>query len=152
VGDEEWFCWCFPPEKEEDRKPDIPWSFFKRYVEVHRLSTRRYSGEIYLHCSCLHHQRCGFPCEHFFKVIPHITHLMVNIHFWLTYHPYYGENNEIGLALIQAQTNQIAVAHFGVPITKEMLNQSKNILEHMIIPSEKVSYPIFFIRNNTDRL
>ncbi len=37
---------------------------------------------------------------------------MVNIQFWLTYHPYYGENNKIGLALMQAQTNQIAVAHF----------------------------------------
>jgi hypothetical protein len=35
---------------------------------------------------------------------------MVNIQFWLTYHPYYGENNKIGLALMQAQTNQIAVA------------------------------------------
>ncbi len=68
---------------------------------------------------------------------------MVNIQFWLTYHPHYGENNKIGLALMQAQTNQIAIPHFGVPITKDMLNQSQNIPEHMIIPGEKVSYSIF---------
>ena len=142
VGDEEWLCWCFPVEKEEDKKPDIPWKYFTRFVEVHRLHTKRTKGDVYLHCSCLHHQRCGFPCEHFFKVIPQISHSMVNIQFWLTYHPYYGENNDIGYALMQAQTNQITVANCGVPISKEMLHTAKKFPEEINAPGEKVTYQI----------
>ncbi len=40
VDDEKWLCWCFPLEKEEARKPDIPCNLFTRIVEVHRLWTK----------------------------------------------------------------------------------------------------------------
>ena len=145
VGDEEWLCWCFPVEKNEDKKPDISRNYFTRFVEVHQIHTKRANGDVYLHCSCLHHQRCGFPCEHFFKVIHYITHSMVNIQFWLTYHPYYAENNDIGYALMQAQTNQIDVANFGVPITKDMLHTAKTFPTEISSPGKKVTNPILLL-------
>ncbi len=41
---------------------------------------------------------------------------------------------------MQAQTNQIVVAHFRVPITKDMLNHAQLIPKHMVIPGEKKFY------------
>lgn len=70
---------------------------------------------------------------------------MVNIQFWLTYHPYYGENNDIGYALMQAQTNQIDVANFGVPITKDMLHTAKTFPTEISSPGKKVTYPILSV-------
>ena len=46
VGDEEWLCRCFPVEPNEDKKPDIPWKYFIRFVEVHRIHTKRTNGDV----------------------------------------------------------------------------------------------------------
>ena len=69
--------------------------------------------------------RCGFPCTHFFSIIGEMAHTMVNVQYWLAYHPYYGSDSKLGDALIRAQAEQFVVEGMGVPITIAMLDRAK---------------------------
>ena len=69
--------------------------------------------------------RCGFPCSHFFAVVGEMSHVMISVQYWLVYHPHYGQDTALGMALLQAQSEQFVVEGCGVPITPDMLERVK---------------------------
>ena len=48
--------------------------------------------------------RCGFPCCHVFGIIGEMSHEMISVQYWLVYHPHYGDDTELGRALLLAQS------------------------------------------------
>ena len=70
-----WAAWNF------DEKDTIdldctkgPWPRLPRFHEVFKVELLRYLGELYLKCSCMHQDRCNFPCIHVFAVADEMAH------------------------------------------------------------------------------
>lgn len=92
------------------------------FAEVFRVCLQKVGEDMFLHCSCLLHNRCGMPCKHVFKILGQMEVSMVNVQFWKTYSAYYDSPCQLGEAIRTAQYSQLKREGLGVPVTRDMLN------------------------------
>ena len=85
--------------------------------------------------------RRGYPCPHFFKVVPEVHHMMIAIQYWKIFFPYYGRECELSDTILNAQADQFFVEGMGVPITQEMLETAKQKNTQNVFP--------FLLQNTT---
>lgn len=95
-----------------------------KFLSVFQQSVKKLGEELFLHCTCLLHHRCGIPCRHVFRILVQMHVSMVNVQYWKCYKAYYNSPCPLGSALLKAQHDQIKRTGLGVPITIEMLENA----------------------------
>jgi hypothetical protein len=79
--------------------------------------------------------RCGYPCSHVLKITNELTLDMIKVQNWKLYSSHYNDYDaEIGLELKKKQMEYQHYDRMGVPITWEILKQSRKQSEYNDYP------------------
>lgn len=151
--EDEWICWYFRGEVDDQRLLDEEARINNNigilnhhddcsttnssttkccftvpdFLQVHRVSTKKFGEELFLHCSCLLHHRCGIPCAHVFRILGQMRVSMVNVQHWKGFKAHYGSECGLGEAIGIAHAYHVKIAGRGVPVTVDMLTAAESI-------------------------
>ncbi len=93
--------------------------------------------------------RCGYPCSHVLKITNVLMLHMIKVQHWKLYSSHYNDDDTgIGFELKKNQTEYQHYDGMGVPITWEILQQSRN----QIITMTAHTYMKELLRRITDLL
>ena len=96
-----------------------------KYLHVKKVTVNRNSGHNFLHCSCGFYDRIGIPCHHVFCVTNAMSAEMFHVRFWKIFNVYYGEQNDVGECVSDAQQWHFDNEYLGVPVSDTVLKNSR---------------------------
>ena len=144
IGPYRWLAWNF--DNYEYANTDnvlnlhIPWFMRVRELTVVHSAC----GRPFVKCTCNARKRHGVPCSCFFKLaddanIPiseRVSVEMVDVRYLKIFNAHYGEDTDIGNALLKLQTQCFQFEDFGIPISTSFL---KRLTKTRVIVPKKSS-------------